>query len=128
VLRFDAPVVGMMRTATEPVQLSGTEVPAGARLMLLFASANRDEALFEQADSLDIHRTTSSRHLGFSHGTHYCVGAQLARLEVRSALELLLEQLPHLRLVPEQLVTYLPALIHRGPRQLWVEWDAPPAR
>jgi cytochrome P450 len=55
------------------------------------------------------------------------VGAQLARLETRIALELLLERMPHLRLVPDQPSAYLPALIHRGLRQLWVDWSAPPA-
>ncbi len=128
VLRFDAPVKGMMRTTTEAVQLSGVEVPAGARLLLLFASANRDEAVFEKADSFDIHRATTSRHLDFGHGPHYCVGAQLARLEARITLDLLLERLPHLRLVPEQSIPYLPALLHRGPRQLWVDWSALPSR
>jgi cytochrome P450 len=128
VLRFDPAVVGMMRTATEPVRLSDTEIPAGARLLLLFAAANRDEAIFEQPGKLDIHRANAGRHLGFGHGAHYCVGAQLARLEIRITLELLLEQLPNPRLVPDQPVTYLPSLIHRGPRQLWVEWGSPPAR
>ncbi|MDY7226044.1 cytochrome P450 [Hyalangium rubrum] len=125
VLRFDTPVVGMMRTATEDVELSSTQVPAGARLLLLFASANRDEAIFpEGAERLDIHRANANRHIGFGHGAHYCVGAQLAKLEMRIALEMLLERLPNPRLVPEKPVPYLPALIHRGPRQLWVEWDA----
>jgi cytochrome P450 len=126
VLRYDAAVVGMMRTTTEPVELSGTQVPAGARLLLLFASANRDEALFEEPDRFDIHRASSSRHLGFSHGAHYCVGAQLARLEARVVLELLLERIPHLRLVPGQSRDYLPSLLHRSLRQLWVDWSALP--
>jgi cytochrome P450 len=128
VLRFDAPVVGMMRTTTGPVELSGTQVPAGARLMLLFASANRDESVFEEPERFDIHRTGTGRHLAFGNGPHYCVGAQLARLETRIALELLLERMPHLRLVPDQPSSYLPALIHRGLRQLWVDWSAPPAQ
>lgn len=71
VLRFDSPVMGMMRTVTEPTQLGGVELPAGARLMLLFASANRDESVFEQADRFDIRRPNANRHLGFGHGTHY---------------------------------------------------------
>ncbi len=126
VLRFDAPVVGMMRTTTEAVSLSGTELPAGARLMLLFASANRDEALFEHPDRFNPQRPNAQRHLGFGHGAHYCVGAQLARLEVRVALELLLERLPRPQRVVDQPITYLPNLLHRGPRQLWVEWEATP--
>jgi cytochrome P450 len=124
VMRFDAPVVGMMRTTTEPVQLSGTSLPAGARLFLLFASANHDEALFEQPERFDPERASAARHVGFGHGIHYCVGAPLARLEAQITLELMLERLPNLRLVPGEPVPYLPNLIHRGPRRLRVEWGA----
>jgi cytochrome P450 len=128
VLRFDAPVMGMMRTVTEATQLGGVELPAGARLMLLFASANRDESVFEQAGRFDIHRPNANRHLGFGHGTHYCVGAPLARLEARIVLELLIERLPEPRMVEGEAITYQPNLLHRSPRQLMVEWDAPSAR
>lgn len=125
VLRFDAPVMGMMRTATEATQVGGVEIPAGARLMLLFASANRDESVFEQAGRFDIHRPNANRHLGFGHGTHYCMGAPLGRLEARIALELLVERLPNPRLVEGEPITYLPNIIHRGPQRLVLEWDAP---
>jgi cytochrome P450 len=128
VLRFDAPVMGMMRTVKEPSQLSGVELPVGARLLLLFASANRDEAVFEHPDRFDIHRAGAARHLGLGHGTHFCIGAPLARLEARIALELLLERLPQPRLVPGEPISYLPSLIHRGPHKLMLEWDAPQAR
>jgi cytochrome P450 len=123
VLRFDSPVAGMMRTVTEPTQLGGVDLPAGARLMLLFASANRDEAVFEHAERFDIHRANANRHLGLGHGTHYCVGAPLARLEARVVLELLVERLPSPRLVTGETVTYLPNLLHRAPQRLMVEWD-----
>jgi cytochrome P450 len=128
VLRFDAPVMAMMRTVTEATQLGGVELPAGARLLLLFASANRDESVFEQAERFDIHRPNASRHLGFSHGTHYCVGAPLARLEARIVLELLTERLPNPRLVEGEAITYHPSIIHHGLHHLMVEWDAPSAR
>jgi cytochrome P450 len=124
VMRFDAPVVGMMRTTTEPVMLSGTSLPAGARLFLLFASANHDEDFFEQPGRFDIHRANAVRHLGFGHGIHYCVGSPLARLEAQITLELMLERLPDLRLVPGETVPYLPNLFHRGPRSLRVKWGA----
>ncbi|ATB43201.1 putative cytochrome P450 hydroxylase [Cystobacter fuscus] len=122
-LRYDSPVVGMMRTTTRPVQLGGTALPEGARLFLLFASANRDESVFEQGERFDIHRASAVRHLGFGHGIHYCVGASLGRLEAQLTLELLLQRLPGLRLAPGEAVTYLPNLVHRVPRQLLVEWD-----
>ncbi|QRK11235.1 cytochrome P450 [Archangium violaceum] len=123
-LRYDSPVVGMMRTTTEPLQLGGTSLPEGARLFLLFASANRDESVFEQGERFNIHRASAVRHLGFGHGLHYCVGASLGRLEAQLTLEALLERLPGLRLAPGEPVTYLPNLVHRVPRQLLVEWDA----
>lgn len=128
VLRFDSPVMGMMRTVTETTQLGGVELPAGARLMLLFASANRDETVFEQADRFELRRSNANRHLGFGHGTHYCVGAPLARLEARIVLELLVERLPAPRLAAGEPIPYLPNLLHRGPQRLMVEWDTPPAR
>jgi cytochrome P450 len=128
ILRFASPVMGMMRTVKEPTLLSGAELPAGARVMLLFASANRDEAAFEEPERFELHRTGAARHLGLGHGAHFCVGAPLARLEARIALELLLERLPHPRLVPGEPISYLPSLFHRGPHRLMVEWDAPPAR
>lgn len=127
-LRFDTPVVGMMRTTTETTQLVGTEIPAGARLLLLFASANRDETVFDQPERYDIHRANANRHIGFGYGTHYCVGAPLGRLEARIALELLLERLPQPRLAAGEPISYLPNLIHRGPHRLVMEWGAPPAR
>lgn len=123
VMRFDAPVAGMMRTVTEPTQLGGAELPAGARLMLLFASANRDASVFENAERFDIHRPNANRHLGFGHGTHYCVGAPLARLEARIVLEFLVEHLPNPRLVAGEPTPYLPNLLHRTPQRLMVEWD-----
>jgi cytochrome P450 len=123
-IRYDSPLVGMMRTTTAPVSLGGTELPAGARLFLLFASANRDESVFDNGERFDIHRASAVRHLGLGHGIHYCVGAQFARAEAQALLELMVEQLPDLRLVPGERVPYLPNLVHRAPQQLLVEWGA----
>jgi cytochrome P450 len=105
------------------VRLSGTEVPEGARVFLLFASANRDEELFQNGEQLDIHRPNAVRNLGFGYGAHHCVGMPLAKLEVQLVLEAMLERLPGLRLAPGERGSWLPNLIHRGPRQLQVEWD-----
>lgn len=121
-IRYDSPLVGMMRTTTAPVTLGGTALKAGERLFLLFASANRDESVFDNAERYDIHRASAVRHLGLGHGIHYCVGAQFARVEAQALLELMVEQLPELRLVPGERVPYLPNLVHRVPQQLLVEW------
>jgi cytochrome P450 len=122
-LRLDAPVQGMMRTTRRAVTLGGVELPEGARLLVLFASANRDAAAFQAPDRFDPHRPDVGRHLAFGLGIHYCIGAPLARLEVRVALEVLLQRLPGLRLAPGDAVQYLPNFLHRGPRRLLAEWD-----
>lgn len=123
VLRHDTSVVAWRRSTTRPVEITGVEVPEGARLMLLLASANRDERVFEDPDVLDIHRPNANKHLAFSHGIHFCLGAPLARLEARIAFELLTQRLPDLRLSPpDQRFEFDPNMSFRGPKELWAEW------
>lgn len=122
-LRQDTSVQALMRTTTEPVELHGVQLPKGARLALLFASANHDEAYFPDAARFDLHRSDSKSHLAFGHGIHYCVGAPLARLEGRVALESLIERLPGLRLATSQEVSFVVNPVHRGIKELTIEWD-----
>lgn len=90
-LRYCGPVQGLFRRTTEPVELGGVEIPADADVCVLFASANRDESVFEDPDRYLIGRP-GVEHLAFGHGIHYCLGAQLARLETRVVLEALAER------------------------------------
>ncbi|HYY78333.1 MAG TPA: cytochrome P450 [Actinomycetes bacterium] len=122
-LRCDTSVHALMRTTTEPVELGGVRLPQGARLALLFASANHDEAYFPDAARFDLRRLDPKGHLAFGHGIHHCVGAPLARLELRVALELLIDRLPGLRLAGGQQVTFAVNPVHRGVRELHLEWD-----
>ena len=85
-LRFDSPSQMMARTLTAETVIHGTAVPAGARVALLPASANRDDRVFADPDRFDLGRDTS-RELSFGHGPHFCLGAPLARLEITIALE-----------------------------------------
>jgi cytochrome P450 len=85
-LRYDSPSQMMARTLTEDTVIHGTPVPAGARVALLPASANRDHRVFPDPDTFDLDRDTS-RMISFGHGPHFCPGATLARLEVTVALE-----------------------------------------
>lgn len=97
-LRWVTPVRNMNRTATCDVDFEGQRILAGDRLLLLYLSGNRDEAVFDRPDEFDITRE-SNPHVAFgAHGRHYCLGAQLARLELTVLFELVLDRLPDIHL------------------------------
>jgi cytochrome P450 family 142 subfamily A polypeptide 1 len=100
-LRWVTPIKNMARVATRDVELAGSQIRAGQELLLLYPSANRDEAVFEQADTFDITRSPNP-HLAFGFGAHFCLGNQLARLELRVMVERVLARLPDLRLATER--------------------------
>jgi hypothetical protein len=90
-LRYDGSTQMLARTVTRDLELHGRRIRAGDRLLLLIGSANRDERVFPEADAFDLGRDTS-QHLAFGKGTHFCLGAALARLEARVALEAIRER------------------------------------
>lgn len=92
-LRWGSPVQGLARTTTEPVERHGVEIPPGAKVQLLFGSANRDEREFADPDRFDATRSIE-RHVAFGHGVHFCLGAALARLEARVVFDELLARFP----------------------------------
>jgi cytochrome P450 len=111
-LRWGTPVGSFMRTATRDVEVRGTKVREGDRLLMLYASANRDEGVFG-ADAEDFRVTRdASRHVGFGFGEHFCLGAALARMEGRIALEELLARFKRISLAGE--VERLRSLVIRG--------------
>ena len=85
VVRLESPLQSFSRLATSDYDVEGVSIPAGSRVVVLFASANRDERKWEQADTFDVTRNTSG-HLGFGYGIHLCAGASLARLEGQAIL------------------------------------------
>ncbi len=95
--RWCSPVQWATRVATEPYPIGDTVIPTGAKVMLFYASANRDPAKYADPDRFDIHRDASA-HLTFGYGMHFCLGAHLARLEVASALDVLLDELDGMEL------------------------------
>jgi cytochrome P450 len=98
VLRYHSPVEKFgPRIALEEVEVSGQCIPKGSGILLGLASANRDEAVFENPDQLDIGRTPN-RHLAFGMGIHFCLGAPLARLEGKIAIQTLVQRYPHMQL------------------------------
>lgn len=92
-LRWVSPVMAFRRTAQRDVELGGQQVREGDRVVMWYASANRDEAVFAQPDRFDVGRQPND-HLGFGIGPHFCLGAHLARLEIRILFEEVLRRLP----------------------------------
>ena len=122
-LRYESSQISWRRITTQDTTLGGIDIPAGTRIILNFASANHSPERFERPDDFDIHRADANRHISFGKGIHFCLGAGLARMEARIALELLVERLPTLRLVEGQTLTFFPNITFRGPDALYLEWD-----
>ena len=93
-MRYEPPAHQVGRYVQNDVELQGQKVPAGNAILFLVASANRDDARYADGDTFDIHRRGVSQLLTFGLGPHYCLGAALARLEGRIALEELLKRFP----------------------------------
>ena len=111
-LRYDSPVQMTSRNATEDVDVDGTVIPQGSSVVVAIGGANRDPEVFDEPDCLRIDRPDTSRHLSFSLGIHHCLGAALARLEARIALEELTSRYPGLQLAGTP--TRRPLLVLRG--------------
>jgi cytochrome P450 len=121
-LRRDAPHRGLFRITTREVELGGTVLPAGALLLLLFGSGNRDESVFPDPDEPRLDRPNVRDHLAFGAGLHSCPGAPMARAEIRVALETLLARLPGLRLADGYEPAYIASYFFRGLESLLVTW------
>jgi cytochrome P450 len=119
-LRYDSPVHVLFRTATREVEMAGVTIPEGSVVVPLFASANRDEAIFSEPDRFDVTRNPKD-HLAFGQGSHFCLGAALARLEARLAFEALLTRL-RAPVLEEKRIPRLPSLVFRGPKCLRISF------
>jgi cytochrome P450 family 142 subfamily A polypeptide 1 len=107
-LRWVSPIKNMARTATRDVDFDGKQIRAGQKLLLLYPSANRDDDVFTDPFRFDIERHPND-HLAFGFGTHFCLGASLARLELHVVFDRLLDRLPDLHLVDEAEPPFRPA-------------------
>ena len=121
-LRLEPAAAVVDRYATRDTELGGARIQARDQVTVSIAAANRDPAVFADPDRYQVRRRNAARHLAFAHGPHFCLGAHLARLEARIAVETLLDLLPRLRLDPRY-----PAaphgLVFRKPPELRVRWD-----
>lgn len=99
-VRIGTPIRSFSRHAARTIEIGGVTIPEGARVMMLYASANRDEAMFPAPDRFDIRRRNVRRHLGFGAGIHMCVGMHLALLEIECLLTALLDQVAALSVTP----------------------------
>ena len=121
-LRWVTPIKNMARVATRDVELAGAHIRAGQELVLLYPSANRDEAVFDDPESFDITRSPNP-HMAFGFGAHFCLGNQLARLELRVMVERVLARLPDLHLAVDRAsLPRRPANFISGIEQMPVEF------
>jgi cytochrome P450 len=123
ILRFDSSVPTWRRVTTRATTLGGVELPEGANLLVGLGSANHDDRHFRDGERFDVRRENAKDQLAFSWGRHTCLGARLARMEMRVFLERITKRLPHLELVEGQEYVYSPNTSHRGPEHVLVRWD-----
>jgi cytochrome P450 len=125
-LRWECPLLSILRTATVDAEVEGVAIPAGAAVAVHLGAANRDPARWEDPDRFDVFRPPKP-HIAFAIGPHVCLGMHLARMETRVLLETLFDRLPDLRLDPTAEDVHVSGLTFRAPQALPVVWDAPGA-
>jgi cytochrome P450 len=123
-LRYDSPVQAVARVTTEPVEIGATRIAKGELVVALLGAGNRDPAVFHDPDRLDVTRK-DLKPLSFGGGIHFCLGAQLARIEAAIVFETLLRRLPDLRLAQPGHAAWRPSFALRGLTALPVVWSNP---
>jgi cytochrome P450 len=121
-LRWECPLLSIMRTATGDTEVEGVAIPAGAAVSVHLGAANRDPARWTDPDRFDVFRLPRP-HIAFALGPHVCLGMHLARMETRVALETLFDRLPGLRLDPAADDVHISGLVFRSPQALPVVFD-----
>ena len=120
-LRWVSPIKNMSRTVTTPVDLHGEHLREGDQVMLFYPSANRDSRIFENPDQLDVRRSPNP-HLAFGFGPHFCLGASLARLELKVMFEELLHRLPDIHLASAESLEFRASNFISGPESMPVRF------
>jgi cytochrome P450 len=117
-LRLEPPFRYHMRYVPNDTALGGVEIPAGATVLLLWGAANRDAAMFDHPESIDLTREAPRRHVAFGRGIHHCVGAPLARVEARNVLSVLLARTSDITLDPQRRPRWVNSLMVRRHEEL----------
>ena len=124
ILRLETPTRGMWRCATADTEIGGVNIPAGAFLMVRFAAGNRDESIFTDGGAMSVARENADSHLAFGQGTHFCLGAQLARMEMQVALTGLLDRTTDWALVEgKNPLKHSPNVLLRGLTDLHISFS-----
>jgi cytochrome P450 len=120
-LRLASPNQGLFRLCTEDSEVAGVKIPKGQMLWVMFGSANRDEGVFPDPDRFDPSRKNLNDSFAFGRGAHFCIGAPLARLEIRVLFEELAKRLTTIRFAPGTTLEYEPSFILRGLKELEID-------
>jgi cytochrome P450 len=121
-VRWDAPLLNITRVTTKDTELGGMQIPQGCSVMPMLGAANRQEDRYPDPDRFDIFRQAKVP-ISWGHGVHVCLGMHLARLEMRTAINLLLDRLPNLRLDPDGGDPHIRGMVFRSPTSLPVLFD-----
>ena len=121
-IRYVTPIHNMCRVAKSDAEVGGVTIPAGNQVVLMYCSANRDEAHFVDAERFDVTRTPNN-HVSFGFGTHFCLGASLARLEIKVFFEELLRRTSGWRIAADSEPVFVPNAFVRGVESARVEFD-----
>lgn len=124
ILRTETPSAGLWRAVTCDVEFGGTTIPEGSMVMLRYASANRDERVFDDAEGFDICRHNADDHIAFGQGIHFCPGAMLARKEMIVAMNKFLSRVDNIQLAEgKNDLTHWPNMVLRGLKELHITFD-----
>lgn len=123
VLRYSGSIVAWRRKALKDAEIGGVSIPAGAGVLLVMGSANRDESKFEDPETFDITRPNAREHLSFGFGIHYCLGNMLAKLQAKIAVEEATAKIPHLRVDDPESIEFRENLSFRVPLAVPVSWE-----
>ncbi len=121
-LRWEPPLLTIMRTATVDTEVCGVPIPAGTMVVVNMGAANHDESRWERAEEFDIHRPQTA-HIAFASGPHMCLGLHLARMETKVVINRVLDRLPNVRIDPDADPPYITGMTFRAPPRLNVVFD-----